>query len=340
MLRAAQRAAKKAHVGVGWAPAEAVDSLLVVLQHQLLPLLVRFHTPYPHIRAGRCRGKPCAVAVPPQRLDQLAVSLFDQIAWSHTAAMHPRLGAGRWRARTLNSVLASLPASATFGTPSRLAPPIARELATRGCSHCSWAVRVTADTGHPRKVHAMVDGGSPPQAVAAGTAQEAGGSGPSRKLKSRLSISRETAGREPAAKGPAHAEHSGSEIARHLAAGCLAGVCEYTVCQPVDMVATRRMLVTTAANKGSIIGDLLAISRESGVVGLFRGLGPQLLAAVPATCGMYAGERFFAKVFSYPDGLPLLVLRVRRLCCAVRRMRAVSRLPGHLTRCSEQGAPT
>ena len=126
MLRAAQRAAKKAHVGVGWAPAEAVDSLLVVLQHQLLPLLVRFHTPYPHIRAGRCRGKPCAVAVPPQRLDQLAVSLFDQIAWSHTAAMHPRLGAGRWRARTLNSVLASLPASATFGTPSRLAPPIAR----------------------------------------------------------------------------------------------------------------------------------------------------------------------------------------------------------------------
>ena len=31
------------------------------------------------------------------------------------------------------------------------------------------------------------------------------------------------------------------------------------------MVATRRMLVTTAANKGSIIGDLLAISRESGV---------------------------------------------------------------------------
>ena len=106
------------------------------------------------------------------------------------------------------------------------------------------------------------------------------------------------------------------------------------------MVATRRMLVTTAANKGSIIGDLLAISRESGVVGLFRGLGPQLLAAVPATCGMYAGERFFAKVFSYPDGLPLLVLRVRRLCCAVRRMRAVSRLPGHLTRCSEQGAPT
>ena len=60
------------------------------------------------------------------------------------------------------------------------------------------------------------------------------------------------------------------------------------------MVATRRMLVTTAANKGSIIGDLLAISRESGVVGLFRGLGPQLLAAVPATCGMYAGERFFA----------------------------------------------
>ena len=54
--------------------------------------------------------------------------------------------------------------------------------------------------------------------------------------------------------------------------GCLAGLCEYTVCQPVDMVATRRMLVTTAANKGSIIGDLLAISRESGVVGWIAGV--------------------------------------------------------------------
>ncbi len=89
LLRAAQHAAKEAHVGVGWAPAEAVDTLLVVFQHHLLPLLVCFHTPYPHIRAGRCRGKPCAVTVPPERLDQLAVSLFDPIAWSHTAAIHP-----------------------------------------------------------------------------------------------------------------------------------------------------------------------------------------------------------------------------------------------------------
>ena len=63
-----------------------------------------------------------------------------------------------------------------------------------------------------------------------------------------------------------------SALVSLLTDGYLAGLCEYTVCQPVDMVATRRMLVTTAASKGSIIGDLLAISRESGVVGWIAGV--------------------------------------------------------------------
>ena len=83
----------------------------------------------------------------------------------------------------------------------------------------------------------------------------------------------------------------------------MAGVCEYTVCQPVDMVATRRMLLTgSSTNKRSMIHDIMGVYQEGGLGGLYRGLGPQLLAAVPATCGMYAGERFFAHLFEKEDG--------------------------------------
>jgi solute carrier family 25 2-oxodicarboxylate transporter 21 len=92
-------------------------------------------------------------------------------------------------------------------------------------------------------------------------------------------------------------------LLRELAAGCLAGVCEYTVCQPVDMVATRSMLATgDSASKVSMLKEIRAIYQEGGLKSLFRGLGPQLMAAVPATCGMYAGERFFARIFEKPDG--------------------------------------
>ncbi|GMH80470.1 hypothetical protein TrST_g12326 [Triparma strigata] len=44
------------------------------------------------------------------------------------------------------------------------------------------------------------------------------------------------------------------------------------------------------------------VYKEGGATALFRGLGPQLMAAVPATCGMYAGERFFNRLFQKPDG--------------------------------------
>ena len=52
-----------------------------------------------------------------------------------------------------------------------------------------------------------------------------------------------------------------------IGAGCMAGVVEYTVCQPIDLVATRRMLTveTNAANQRSLIGDLRQLHHEGGI---------------------------------------------------------------------------
>ena len=51
-----------------------------------------------------------------------------------------------------------------------------------------------------------------------------------------------------------------------------------------------------------MLQDIRAVHREGGIRGLYRGLGPQVLAAMPATCGMYAGERFFGRLFEKDDG--------------------------------------
>ena len=55
--------------------------------------------------------------------------------------------------------------------------------------------------------------------------------------------------------------------------------------------------------KTGMLQDMQAVYKEGGIRGLYRGLGPQLLAAVPATCGMYAGERFFSHLFEKADGM-------------------------------------
>jgi len=95
----------------------------------------------------------------------------------------------------------------------------------------------------------------------------------------------------------------GNHLMHELAAGSIAGVCEYTACQPVDVVLTRRLLATTGGGGGgstataSITSDILGLVKEGGIARVYRGLGPQVLAAVPASCGMYVGERQFGRFF-------------------------------------------
>ena len=53
-----------------------------------------------------------------------------------------------------------------------------------------------------------------------------------------------------------HVPDTGSSpFAREIVAGALAGVAEYTVCQPIDIVATRRMLSSGSA-EGNIFTDM------------------------------------------------------------------------------------
>ena len=75
-----------------------------------------------------------------------------------------------------------------------------------------------------------------------------------------------------------------------------------------------------AGAKSSIVGDMVAVYREGGLRSVYRGLGPQLLAALPATCGMYVGERSFARFFQLPDGLSSLVYSLHLLPCLCLRL--------------------
>ena len=68
------------------------------------------------------------------------------------------------------------------------------------------------------------------------------------------------------------------------------------------MACTRAMLNAASHDRTSMTEMISSVYKKGGATALFRGLGPQLMAAVPATCGMYAGERFFNRLFQKPDG--------------------------------------
>jgi len=94
-----------------------------------------------------------------------------------------------------------------------------------------------------------------------------------------------------------------NQVTREAVAGIAGGVVGAAFCQPVDVVATRRMLVSgSTAVSQSLRGDLKAIVVEGGVARLYRGLGPQILASVPCAVGMYTAERFFRRRLANPDG--------------------------------------
>jgi len=98
----------------------------------------------------------------------------------------------------------------------------------------------------------------------------------------------------------------GVHLFHELAAGSIAGVCEYTACQPVDVVLTRRILAAPSNGPTkSIASDILGLVKEGGIGRVYRGLGPQILAAVPATCGMYVGEREFGRFFDQFQSLSM-----------------------------------
>ena len=83
---------------------------------------------------------------------------------------------------------------------------------------------------------------------------------------------------------------------QEVGAGAAAGAIEYTVCQPIDKVKTRLHI---AGSRGRTVrGELASIWSEGGIAGLYRGLGPQLLAAIPIAIGMFVGHASFLRAIN------------------------------------------
>ena len=72
-------------------------------------------------------------------------------------------------------------------------------------------------------------------------------------------------------------------VSERFAAGGLAGAAAQAAIYPLEMVKTR-MALSSGPNAGGMAATALAIARESGPAGLFRGLQPSLVGIFP-----YAG---------------------------------------------------
>lgn len=80
-----------------------------------------------------------------------------------------------------------------------------------------------------------------------------------------------------------------------LCSGATGGVCYWLACYPLDVVKSRIQLAQAPPSRGGwlsggyVTRELGAVLRESGPRGLFAGLGPSLLRAVPAAASTFLG---------------------------------------------------
>ncbi|KAJ3041756.1 carnitine transporter [Rhizophlyctis rosea] len=74
-----------------------------------------------------------------------------------------------------------------------------------------------------------------------------------------------------------------------LLSGGLAGVANWTIAIPIDTVKSRFQSGKTTGAKSSLSAVVRDIRMESGFKGFFRGLGPTLLRAFPASAAFFFG---------------------------------------------------
>ncbi|CDZ98880.1 mitochondrial carrier [Phaffia rhodozyma] len=72
-----------------------------------------------------------------------------------------------------------------------------------------------------------------------------------------------------------------------LLSGATGGVAYWLASYPLDLVKSKVQLANTPPEKGYITRELRQIVRESGFSGLFRGLSPTLVRAVPAAASTF-----------------------------------------------------
>ena len=77
----------------------------------------------------------------------------------------------------------------------------------------------------------------------------------------------------------------GGGVGSVLSAGAAAGVMNWIVVSPMDVVKSRMQ----STNEGGLLKTVEMTFRESGVKGFYRGIGPSLARAVPANAACMAG---------------------------------------------------
>lgn len=78
-----------------------------------------------------------------------------------------------------------------------------------------------------------------------------------------------------------------ASIATILMAGGIAGICNWTVAIPFDTLKTRLQSLPASEAKLSLV--LPALIRDGGIRGLYKGLGPTLVRAFPASAAFFGG---------------------------------------------------
>lgn len=83
-------------------------------------------------------------------------------------------------------------------------------------------------------------------------------------------------------------------------AGALSGVCEATAVWPTELIKTKLQLQVKGVNQRytGILDCFQKTVRETGVLSLYRGLGPIILLSLPKAFVRFAGFEYFASVLS------------------------------------------
>lgn len=101
---------------------------------------------------------------------------------------------------------------------------------------------------------------------------------------------------------PSHMQATKSDtLAANLVSGSLAGAAAAAVTTPLDVVKTRIQLDNSGKAQTPMLQTLRHIARDSGMKGLFTGLGPRAVRAAPACAIVVASYEVIKAVYADTD---------------------------------------
>ncbi|XP_041001042.1 graves disease carrier protein-like isoform X3 [Juglans microcarpa x Juglans regia] len=137
-------------------------------------------------------------------------------------------------------------------------------------------------------------------------------------------------------------ENMSADICVHFVAGGLAGITAASVTYPLDLVRTRLAAQTNVIYYRGIWHALQTISKEEGILGLYKGLGATLLGVGPSIAisfSVYETLRSFWKLHR-PDDSTVLVSLACGSLSGIASSTAVTMLLMQRTGCGAGSAPS